>query len=304
MIIKTPSRLHFGVINIGNEEYPLYKCLGCAIEEPKLLAYVEESKKLIIKGIDRKDLIQKFEKFSKRFERKILFDVKEEIPSHVGLGSTTQLSLAFAFSLCFFNKKKFNVYRVSKMLGIGKISGVGIGVFSKGGFIVDTGKRAKEIPKIEFRHDIPENWAFVILRDKRVSKGLHDKEEEKAFKILPKTPRERIEEMYRLVYVMEDSIKSSDIESFGFALTKLQTLVGMNFYKAQGGVFSSRIKDYVEFLLKNGAYGAGQSSWGPTVYGLYDKEKLRNIKDMFSNDIEIKITFGNNKGFSFSNSQD
>ncbi len=54
-------------------------------------------------------------------------------------------------------------------------------------------------------------------------------------------------------------------------------------------------------MLKNGAYGAGQSSWGSGFYGLIEgREKALEMQDkikrFFNNRVNIFITKTNNKG--------
>ena len=63
-----------------------------------------------------------------------------------------------------------------------------------------------------------------------------------------------------------------DVEEFGAALTRVQQLVGDSFATVQGGRFHPRAAALVEALLDAGAAGAGQSSWGPAVYGIVGSE--------------------------------
>ena len=49
--------------------------------------------------------------------------------------------------------------------------------------------------------------------------------------------------------------------------------MGESFASVQGGVFHPRAGDLVEALLRLGAAGAGQSSWGPAVYGVVGDEQ-------------------------------
>ena len=63
-----------------------------------------------------------------------------------------------------------------------------------------------------------------------------------------------------------------DLEEFGAALTRVQQLVGDAFAAVQGGRFHPRAGALVEALLRAGAAGAGQSSWGPAVYGVVGSE--------------------------------
>jgi predicted sugar kinase len=63
-----------------------------------------------------------------------------------------------------------------------------------------------------------------------------------------------------------------DLAEFGAALTSVQRLVGEAFAPVQGGTFHPRAGELVEALLRGGAAGAGQSSWGPAVYGIVGGE--------------------------------
>jgi predicted sugar kinase len=49
--------------------------------------------------------------------------------------------------------------------------------------------------------------------------------------------------------------------------------VGDAFASAQGGTFHPRAGALVDALLRFGAAGAGQSSWGPAVYGVVGSEE-------------------------------
>ena len=75
------------------------------------------------------------------------------------------------------------------------------------------------------------------------------------------------------------AIPERDIESFGSALTEIQRIVGDSFAPAQGGRYSSSpAAQCIEFMLREGVYGAGQSSWGPTVYGVVKSGEARAVQ--------------------------
>jgi beta-RFAP synthase len=64
------------------------------------------------------------------------------------------------------------------------------------------------------------------------------------------------------------------LAEFGRALTKIEELVGECFSPVQGGSYSNpRSAALVEGFLAWGAAGAGQSSWGPAVYGLVSSQE-------------------------------
>jgi beta-ribofuranosylaminobenzene 5'-phosphate synthase len=298
--IKTPSRLHFGIINLKNPDFNLYGCVGCATEKPNFQIVAKESDKLIL-DIKRKDVEYKIQKLINFFKMETKAEIKtiSMIPEHEGFGSTTQLTLAISYALCFFNNLKFDAYKIAEITGLGKISGIGIGAFLYGGFLIDSGKRKNEIPKIIFMWDLPKEWIFAILIPKNSYKGLKGKEEMKAFKDLNPTPKERIEEMLTLLEEMKYALKNKDIEIFGKALSKFQINVGLNFFQFQKGIFTSKIHEKLIEILKGiGAYGAGQSSWGPAVYGLFLEEEIPKILKEISKytNINLIITKANNYG--------
>ena len=70
-----------------------------------------------------------------------------------------------------------------------------------------------------------------------------------------------------------------DLVEFGEALTLFEKEVGRMFRSVQGDIFRHEvIRKGINFLLKKGVFGAGQSSWGPSFYGLIDEfEKANKI---------------------------
>jgi beta-ribofuranosylaminobenzene 5'-phosphate synthase len=94
-----------------------------------------------------------------------------------------------------------------------------------------------------------------------------------------------------------------DIKSFGEALTQIQIVIGNYFAEVQGGTYSSQaVAEGVALMQKLGAYGAGQSSWGPAFYGVTQKEKAKKLEAKIkaflkkSADGQVFITKPNNKG--------
>ena len=70
-----------------------------------------------------------------------------------------------------------------------------------------------------------------------------------------------------------------DIEEFGRALTAVDRKTGTYFSDVQGGIYSGgETNAAVEALLNAGASGAGQSSWGPAVYGLVHDRDVAKVE--------------------------
>ena len=74
---------------------------------------------------------------------------------------------------------------------------------------------------------------------------------------------------------MLPALLEHDAVAFGRALTSVQRIVGNWFRAVQRGAFASPLGARVARAMANaGALGVGQSSWGPTVYGMAANEKL------------------------------
>jgi len=70
------------------------------------------------------------------------------------------------------------------------------------------------------------------------------------------------------------ALADADLARFGPALSEIQSITGRWFAPAQGGTFTpGPTEELVRRLTEWGAAGVGQSSWGPTVYGIVEGEE-------------------------------
>jgi beta-RFAP synthase len=163
-------------------------------------------------------------------------------------------------------------------MGRVKRTSVGTSIFMKGGFVVDGGKNLKTqtYPPLIYRQPIPTDWRFIIAIPKQ-QKGLASTEETKAFNKLPPMPADDVAHICRLTMLkLLPALAEKDIESFGDALTRIQILTGKYFAQAQGGIYSSpAAAECIEFMKQTGAYGVGQSSWGPALYAVVKQEQAK-----------------------------
>jgi beta-RFAP synthase len=118
-------------------------------------------------------------------------------------------------------------------------------------------------------HEVPLDWIFVVALPNQPP-GLSGTREQQAFEKLPPAQLDHPSVISRLVLMqLLPALVEDDIVRFGQALTAIQRLVGDVFAPTQGGRFASKaVSDCIDALLEAGAYGAGQSSWGPACYGL------------------------------------
>ena len=103
-----------------------------------------------------------------------------------------------------------------------------------------------------------------------VPPGLSGSLEEQAFLDLPAPPSELAARVAHLILMaLLPALVEEDLPSFGSALNEIQQLVGEMFRPVQGERFAHPlVAELVDLLLAGGAAGAGQSSWGPAVYGI------------------------------------
>ncbi len=306
-IVRTPSRIHFGLLDMKGGLRRMYGSIGVALDYPYTVVEVSDHDSFEVEGGDprAKEYARKIREYF-GIERGMKISVLKSIPPHVGLGSGTQLALGIGIAILRHSGRDASVESLAKLLGRGKRSGVGIYSFKLGGLILDGGVGEGDVPVLIARYEFPEDWLFVVGIP-NIDRGYAGPREDTLLRELTeKLNRENYcscETLRVLVYELLPSLIKRDIEGFGKALMKLELEVGKMFAPVQSGVFRSPvIEKGVEVLLNSGAYGAGQSSWGPTFYGLVDednsKKVLNNLREFLnsSGGGTAFVTRANNSG--------
>jgi len=274
--VSSSARLHFGFYTISTG-HMAYGSIGVAISEPTVTVQVSRSNGLKVRNLTQVKIEQNVKEVLKRLKISGA-EVTILIPRHLGLGSTTQSELSIAYAVSKIYNRSCNIRQLAFMMKRGWVSGIGTALFEHGGFILDTGRLLKkgricepessdELPRIMYRSQLHE---AVLLH------------------MLPALARK-------------------DAETFGKALTKVQLLVGKYFSKHQHGEFCCwETEQLVKSLLNGGAYGAGQSSWGPTAYGMIEGQKrgenllgyMLKSTDKIGVESELFMVQARNRGFS------
>ena len=274
--VRTPMRLHLGMLDPGGAFGGLGVALNGGYE-------VEVGRgnglKVVASKEDRGTVVSVLRRLNEVLSTGLDYDVRviESIPRHVGLGSTTQLSLAVATAVLRLNSMELQVKTLALILGRGEVSAVGTYVFERGGFVVEGGKQERNFPALVARERVPDGWAFVLVRP-RGRRG-PDEDEEKPMMTSIAPNEEKSARICRHVLMgLLPAIKRGDIHSFGRHLSEVQRIVGSYFQEEQGGEFREDMMEVVNFLDRV-THGAGQSSWGPTVYGLIKARDFPGIRD-------------------------
>lgn len=321
--IESSGRLHIGLIDLHGGLGRKFGSIGVALKEPSLVLEAAPADELRVEGLEQERTKAFAQCFFQRYApehrrlsgRGAYLRVFKAIPPHVGFGSGTQLALAIGVALMRLYDLDIPVVDLAKTMGRGRRSGIGIGAFQHGGFIVDGGSiedshGEETVPPVIFRHPFPADWLFVVATP-QVGAGLSDEAELTAFHELPSPPPEVVDHICRiLVMKMLPSLIEGKIKPFGEAMTRIEQLVGDIFSDVQGGHYASIASErLVAYMLEQGAYGAGQSSWGPTVYGLVrGEEQAQSLAEAVRSFVEGKwkstvfYTAARNEGFYISTS--
>lgn len=270
VFIEAPARLHLGFVDMHGGLGRRYGSLGLALESL--------STQLTITPLPATGEPAATGERAARCARRLLdhlgidaaveVRVHASIPEHAGLGSGTQLSLAVGTAINQLFDAGLTVPTLCDIMGRGRRSGVGVGAFTQGGFLLDGGRCEKAgPPPIVARTDFPDAWRVLLILDHRAH-GLYGRTEQQAFSDLPEFPAAAAAELCRLTLMqIMPALAEADFHCFADGIGALQQAVGDHFASAQGGRYSSaRVAAALDWLRGQGVTGLGQSSWGPTGF--------------------------------------
>jgi beta-ribofuranosylaminobenzene 5'-phosphate synthase len=270
--VEAPARLHMGMLDVFGDGQRRFGGLGVAISRPAAVVEASPSGELTVDGPDAGRALAVAQRCAGFAPARVR--VLEAIPAHVGLGSGTKLALAVTAALAALSGRSPDPAAIARMAGRGARSAVGLWTFALGGLVVEGGvRRGVEQPApLVARHAMPEEWRCVLAIP-AAEPGLSGPVEDAAFERLRPDPDRAALIAQVVLTSLLPALVERDLGEFGAALTRLQRLVGDAFAPVQGGTFHPRAGALVDALLALGAAGAGQSSWGPAVYGLVGSEE-------------------------------
>ena len=210
--------------------------------------------------------------------------VETSIPRHAGLGSGTQLALTTLAAIAHAHERDPRVRSRAPALGRGGRSGIGVAAFETGGFILDAGHPTARfttdrpadgdwtVPALAARHVIPDEWRFLVVCPD-ADPGRNGTAEDAAMR--GAVERASPELADRIAGIVTRRVlpaaAEGRAEAFGAAVAEVGRLNGAWYADEQGGVYRPPVGDVVAALESSPAvFGAGQSSWGPAVYGVTD----------------------------------
>ncbi len=275
--VHAPARLHLGFLDMNGGLERRFGSLGLSISDIETSLIAEYADDIDITGPCSKRAENYAEQVLSHFgiDGGVKMSIKSAIPEHAGLGSGTQLSLAVASAIVnLYQLPEKRAERLAAILHRGARSGIGIGTFMHGGFIVDGGRGENtEVPPVISHMAFPEHWRIVLIFDDE-AEGINGVPERRAFNTLPSMDAATSGFLCRLTLMQVlPAINEVDCARFGEAITQIQNIVGDYFGEAQGGRYTSPLlKPVLETMANAGATGWGQSSWGPTGFAIFSDE--------------------------------
>lgn len=279
MRVSAPSRLHIGLLDLHGGLGRVDGGVGFALDAPSVVVEIEKGPLRVsaAPGIHPEVLLHAREaalRFSRTFRVSGSVRVLRAYEPHVGLGSGTQAALAAAWGLGQLHRLDLSVPEVAEAVGRGGTSGIGVWAFERGGFLVDGGhsRRVKKgfFPSAASRAPPPpllarlemEEWPVVLACPSL--RRVHGPEEVERFRRLCPIPAREVEAASRLVLLgLLPAVAEGDLKAFGEAINRMQEI---GFKKREIALQGPRMEALLRTARRNGAVGAGMSSFGPLVY--------------------------------------
>lgn len=276
--VDTPSRLHFGLIDLNGDIGRIDGSIGLALDDPGFSLTARASGESTVRGasVHEERVLATLARLREAWGvGGVELSFTRTIPLHSGLGAGTQVILAAMHALARLYDVVLTREEVMRLSGRGGASGIGLHAFLSGGFIVDGGHRFPErkqsylpsaassdagVGPLLIRRDFPD-WDVLLV----IPKGRHisGEEEVRLFQgLCPMPPQAAAHICHALVMGMLPALVEEDMASFARAVQESQA-VGWKQVEidAQGEV----VRKTLEFARDVGAHGAAMSSWGPAT---------------------------------------
>ncbi|MCL5788339.1 MAG: hypothetical protein M1357_00815 [Candidatus Marsarchaeota archaeon] len=286
------ARLHVALIDMNGSLGRVDGSVGVVLDEPVVKVTASPAERLS----SDKRLSRFASKFMETYGR-VYADLRlpDTYPAHVGMGWTTQASLAVATVLAQVKGVRADVFQLAEAMGRGGASGIGVYAFAgAGSFIVDAGHKLGSqkrgflpsdrsdapVPPLVFAANLPPQWRFLVCIPKH-SRKVYGAQEARFFKSNCPVPASDVERLSRVVlFKLIPSVIERDCDSFGDAVQMIQ---GLGFKKKEVEYQGKTVFELMAAGTRAGASGAGMSSFGPTVYFVAKSErKVKRVCDEVS----------------------
>ncbi len=304
--VAVGARLHFGLLAFHAEDSS-FGGVGVMIDRPGLEVFANRADSFCVIG----PLTDRVDSFARQWQAyaglklpAVRLATRGQLRDHVGLGCGTQLGLAVATLLSKLADFPLpDLSTLASSVDRAKRSAIGCYGFLEGGFLFETGHRDDSFPRLAFRGSLPEEWRFVLATQHAIQ-GRHGEDEEEGFRQLESVPEPTTERLREMVEgEMIPALQTSDCDRFGEAVYEYGCLAGDCYSELQGGRYANlTCTDIVQRMRSFGITGVGQSSWGPTIFGICEDARQAEalcalLRERYSeNELQLEIAEPNNHG--------
>ena len=302
--VSAPTRLHFGLLHVpagGRGDTPVsprrFGGLGLMLASPRVVVRVELAEEWSSAGPSA----ERAEAFARRVAPAGVccrVVVEECPPEHSGLGVGTQLGLAVVEAV----RRELGLpdvpaVELARLAGRGERSAVGVHGSRRGGFLFDAGKSPGQAVGTVLASVPFPDWPVLLLRPPGDAPWSGDAERH-AFARRRDATAEVSARLAQLAFTgIWPALLEADYATFGDALHEYNRLAGEPFAADQGGAYASpAIAATVARLRELGVTAAGQSSWGPTVYGICESPEQAEAVRHELREVDVQITAADNAG--------
>lgn len=224
------------------------------------------------------------------FQEQLRVEEMESVRPHIGLGSLTQLKLSILRAVRLYKGQSLDEVSIPRELRIGATSGIGLGTFLYGGFILEGGYRVNPSSQkavngeesghsapILARYELPQDWGVLLAVPKSLQ-SISGSQEEEFFDSITPIPRNETREIaYHILLGVLPAIREADFGGFVESV-KLICQLGSKPHELRLNPSCLPIVNALE-----SAFGFGSiSSLGPTCYTFFERCRYDNsiVRDL------------------------
>jgi len=285
-VVSAGSRIHVGFGNLSLAHERLYGGVGFGLAAPRVTVRAEPAEEVTGEpGYVRAHADRVVDLLDLPGARVV---AEETLPRHVGLGSGTATALATLAAVARAHDREPRVRERAPALGRGGRSGVGVACFEAGGFVVDAGHPTElftaappdpgewTVPAVVARHRLPDDWRVVLVLPEAAPGRSGDREDESMRRIVENADPAVADGIAGLLARrLLPAVAEGRLAAFGDVVEEFGRLNGAWYADEQGGVYRPPAGRIVGALSdRPSVAGVGQSSWGPAVYALTDRDRV------------------------------
>ncbi len=290
VMVSTGSRLHFGLLDTVDP----FGGAGVMVDTPVTHVTVRAADCFSCDSPASDRIVPIIQRIVEIAGWKELPDCRVSVvrypPSHSGLGSGTQLAMATAEAVCRFSNLELEPLHLAADVAMrGKRSAVGVHGYFRGGLIFEAAEETCRVNPLRHRVEVPSQWCVAVFRPAECRGHISGGVECDQFAKL--SPADSAASNALREIVVEQILPAADagdFDQFAESLQDYNAKSGTLFAAAQGGPYNGpEVTELVQRLLRRGARGVGQSSWGPGVFAWFE---TRQEAEAYCSDLDAETS--------------